>query len=519
MSHTGREGSGQSSISTPRQSTQSPPATTSLISAFHPNITSTEDVNGRSESTITASNQAYGQACETCKVRKVKCRRTTSGADGGVHPCDACVKHGFKCTISLGPRSREKGASRIEGGIAEANTKAGHKAARAGRGPGQIPGAIVQRHRLAPSVVTGPPRMRQAKPRKNLVQAGDRLSVNDSGKDKRKEPASAEESTSPMPQLSLEPGSKRKVCAQVRDTAPAALALNAGAARQSDPTYWSRGEMQDLSDLSGPPGAMDQQENASRRRIPSYSFLSAATAAAPPLTCDFASRLASDDTSAHVLPSVDPTFGGPAPHFDAESHSSFNISPIVPFALAPASSSLVHKLDQILPRPILIHAVDTYFQYTYGLVPAVHRPSFMHNIRLHTHTDAGGSSHSYLESMSGATASDPDELPALILAVAAVTLVGLPWAFAPLGLDKGGVKRLARRCYDLAKGWAQNEFDQITTTRCVVHYQYVMVVTWNNAAEIADEQSSDCLHPPEPEWVEREPTGSPLAFDISAADA
>jgi hypothetical protein len=138
---------------------------------------------------------------------------------------------------------------------------------------------------------------------------------------------------------------------------------------------------------------------------------------------------------------------------------------ILPFSAdhqkAPYSSNYMgtdsrrrNPIESLMPRSLVLKAVDTYFQCVYCLVPIVHRPSFLNDLEARR------------EELPHA-----EEWMALLLGVVAVTLAQVPWAFAPM--TKKEVKGLVGRCYLEAKRWAQQDTIEITTTRCVVTYLYV----------------------------------------------
>jgi hypothetical protein len=124
---------------------------------------------------------------------------------------------------------------------------------------------------------------------------------------------------------------------------------------------------------------------------------------------------------------------------------------ILPKQSSPNFGRRPNPIEVLMPRSLILKAVDTYFQCVYCLVPVVHRPSFLSDIA------------SKREELPGA-----EEWSALLLAVVAVTLAQVPWAFAPM--SKAEVKELVGRCYLEAKRWAQLDTIAITTSRCVVTY-------------------------------------------------
>ena len=100
-----------------------------------------------------------------------------------------------------------------------------------------------------------------------------------------------------------------------------------------------------------------------------------------------------------------------------------------------------------MPRPVLEHAISVYFQYVYGLVPIVHKPSFLADF------------HSHREELPG-----EEEWTALVLSVAGLTMAQVPWAFGPM--TKEVVRRLVQSCYTRAKAFLFVDFDRPTIWRC-----------------------------------------------------
>lgn len=158
----------------------------------------------------------------------------------------------------------------------------------------------------------------------------------------------------------------------------------------------------------------------------------------------------------------------PSPQITTQRPSSSSVPsqslPQQPFG-APSTSPLVSKsspgypqyaqyphnpnnpFDRILPRGLLYHVVDLYFDYIYALIPCLHKPSFMASL------------HDGREERP-----DEDEWIALVMAVVAGTLVQVPHAF--LAIPKEEKKSLVERCYAVVKGFLAKDFTEVTVSRC-----------------------------------------------------
>lgn len=106
-----------------------------------------------------------------------------------------------------------------------------------------------------------------------------------------------------------------------------------------------------------------------------------------------------------------------------------------------------NPFDQVLPRGLLYHIVDLYFDYIYALIPCLHKPSFMASL------------HDGREERQG-----EEEWIALVMAVLAGTLVQVPHAF--LAIPKEEKKSLVEKCYAVVKAFLIKEFTEVTVSRC-----------------------------------------------------
>ncbi|KAK4688912.1 hypothetical protein P7C73_g1194, partial [Tremellales sp. Uapishka_1] len=149
-----------------------------------------------------------------------------------------------------------------------------------------------------------------------------------------------------------------------------------------------------------------------------------------------------------------------APFHTRPSYPDFQ--PPSPFISRP--SSPLNPFDAILPRTLLLHVIEIYFDYVYGLVPILHRPSFMRDI------------HERREERP-----DQQEWTALVLALVGATLVQTPRAFVPL--SRREVKALVERCQAESQAFLNLSFGTITVTRCIMLY---FIVAWStNSISVA----------------------------------
>lgn len=116
--------------------------------------------------------------------------------------------------------------------------------------------------------------------------------------------------------------------------------------------------------------------------------------------------------------------------------------------------SNVNPLEAIIPRPLLHHIIDLYFDYVYCLIPALHKPTFMRNL------------HNRREEQPG-----QEEWVALVLAVVEVTLVQMPRSF--VALSKQEIKTLFANCSRAVKSYLDRDFSQLTINRNIILYLYV----------------------------------------------
>lgn len=113
-----------------------------------------------------------------------------------------------------------------------------------------------------------------------------------------------------------------------------------------------------------------------------------------------------------------------------------------------------NPLEAIIPRPLLNHIIELYFDYVYCLIPALHKPTFMRNL------------HNRREEQPG-----QEEWVALVLAVVEVTLVQMPRSF--VALSKQEIKALFTNCSRAVKSYLDRDFSQLTINRNIILYLYV----------------------------------------------
>lgn len=105
-----------------------------------------------------------------------------------------------------------------------------------------------------------------------------------------------------------------------------------------------------------------------------------------------------------------------------------------------------NPIDMILPRGLLYHIVDLYFDYLYGLCPYLHRPSFMRDLRERREEKP-----------------NPEEFVALVCGVVSSTLGQIPRAFVPL--PRREVKGMIIKTYEMVRQYLIKPFEDITVTR------------------------------------------------------
>lgn len=114
-------------------------------------------------------------------------------------------------------------------------------------------------------------------------------------------------------------------------------------------------------------------------------------------------------------------------------------------------SQTLNPIEAIIPRPLLMHLIELYFDYVYCLVPCLHKPSFMRDLHNHREERPG-----------------QQEWVALVFAVVEATLVQMPRSF--VSLPKREIKILFSRSYSHVKSFLDQEFHTLTVTRNIILY-------------------------------------------------
>jgi hypothetical protein len=125
-------------------------------------------------------------------------------------------------------------------------------------------------------------------------------------------------------------------------------------------------------------------------------------------------------------------------------------SPVVPSPLDPSPRSvhtqICNPLDNVLPRGLLHHVVDLFFDYVYGLVPCLHRTSFMGDLYARREERP-----------------EQEEWTILVLMIVAATLCHLPRHLIPI--PRADVRRLVERCFDRRGEFIAKPHTTISVTR------------------------------------------------------
>jgi hypothetical protein len=103
----------------------------------------------------------------------------------------------------------------------------------------------------------------------------------------------------------------------------------------------------------------------------------------------------------------------------------------------------VNPLDAIIPRPLLLHIINLFFDYVYPLTPCLHKPTFIQDLARQREMEPG-----------------QGEWTALVLTTVMSTLVQVPRAFVPL--TRREVKDLAYRCHVAGRNWSIGGYKDFT---------------------------------------------------------
>lgn len=110
-----------------------------------------------------------------------------------------------------------------------------------------------------------------------------------------------------------------------------------------------------------------------------------------------------------------------------------------------------NPIEAVVPRPLLLHIIELYFDYVYCLVPCLHKPSFMRDL-LNRREERPGE----------------EEFVALVFAVVEATLVQMPRSF--VSLPKREIKILFSRAHSVVKSFIDQEFHTLTVSRNIILY-------------------------------------------------
>ncbi|WVQ71033.1 hypothetical protein IAR50_000558 [Cryptococcus sp. DSM 104548] len=166
----------------------------------------------------------------------------------------------------------------------------------------------------------------------------------------------------------------------------------------------------------------------------------------------------------HLPPSVDGSRTMLSSASPSAHSSPAHLSPNTAFSQHPYDPR--NPLDAIIPRPILYHIIDLYFDYVYCLVPCLHRPSFIHDLNTKREERPG-----------------EEEWVALVLSVVASTLVQLPRSF--INMRRKEVKELVLRCHEQARIYLAKDYQAVTVTRSIILYVNIYVYSLTDRLSMA----------------------------------
>lgn len=390
------------------------------------------------------------QSCDACRARKVKCDRPPPGAAGPEDAafkttCSHCKHLGLECTFDYKPKKRgppnlylrKRQQEEAEAaGRPWAGDEAGSSAGRGGghRAEGHSPHAhghgrygsdFNSEDRTWKEPIAAATGKKLYPPNPNKQETSEPYVVANYYRDlppDRGGPGPgtlAEQHASRMTALGMAGAAERAILGTdvERDWEPAlAMAINAtsaSAAADESAAYL----VSDTGDLgsAGRPGGPD---SAAVRAILSTGQSTGPTGFSP---------FTSSSPSGHLG--------------------------ISPYSHMPSNPS--NPLDQILPRPLLHHIIDLYFDYVYPLVPCLHRPSFMADLYGHREEREG-----------------EEEWTVLVLCLVAATLCQIPRAW--VSMPRRDVRELVYRCYRRAVDTLALDFGAPTVLRCITLYLCVL---------------------------------------------
>lgn len=149
--------------------------------------------------------------------------------------------------------------------------------------------------------------------------------------------------------------------------------------------------------------------------------------------------------SALLHPNMSPQ-GHPQTHQHHVGSSPYGSSPYGSLAETETAGHPPNPFDAFLPRPLLMHIVDLFFDYIYGLTPVIHRPTFMRDLYNKREEQP-----------------DQEEWVCLVLSLVCITLSQVPRSF--IDLSRRDVKDLIDRCSAAVRQWHARDFAEITLSR------------------------------------------------------
>jgi hypothetical protein len=105
-----------------------------------------------------------------------------------------------------------------------------------------------------------------------------------------------------------------------------------------------------------------------------------------------------------------------------------------------------NPLDRVIPRGLLQHVIDLYFDYIYALIPAIHRPTFMRDLNERREEQEG-----------------QEEWTHMVLILVCSTLLQVPRAFVPL--PRREVKAIVEKCWDMTRRFMVKDWSEVSLER------------------------------------------------------
>ncbi|WVQ85310.1 hypothetical protein IAT38_007475 [Cryptococcus sp. DSM 104549] len=366
--------------------------------------------NGDAETEAKVKKTRQSQSCDACRARKVKCDRPPPGtvvAGPTKDVCSHCEHLGLPCTFDYVPKKRGPPnlyVRRLQEG-------------QGGTGEGSSTSP-------APKSATTPASA-------NTTPA----------------PATAAATAAPEPRVSSSPPNQTTLQApRVEVYQPSSSTPTFG-----EPVKQEWAEPTLATSMANAP--LRPQQAYQNTRIPTSASSSPTTQA--PLYFPSAPATSSPLRSRTFLPpALEPTHSlvsqPPSTHYTSPLH--------IPQRLAyiQHTHDPRNALDAVIPRPLLYHVIDLYFDYVYCLIPCLHRPSFTHDLNTKREERPG-----------------QEEWVAMVLAVVASTLVQLPRSF--VAMPRKDVREVVMRCHTKVREYLAMDFVDVTVTRCIILYNSIFV--------------------------------------------